>query len=429
MSVQNVDVTTFENAMKDDYYKNIITSQLNDKQKIVSIFTKDVEGFDSGGNQLVASLKTNRNWAVRSVTDGGMLPNPKAPTYNKLYIPKRYTYGSVQITGPVMKQSMKSQATFGRALEEVTQDLVESIDRFRNRSLCAYGRGILALVNGAGTGIATINVDSPGGFAGSINGNRFLNEGMEVAICDDSTGAILAIRQVASFNAAGTQVTFTTPVSAGEAPDNALIVLGTTNGTDVESSLDIEPMGIFGIIDDGTFVNDYFGVLRSSVQVLKSTVIPSVGVMTAMKLQRGLDGTERKSGYTPDVYLMDHSVRREYLGIREADFRYLDDKMSPDVGFDGGALNGEVKYTKTKIIPIKDAPYGYWVGVYKPMMVRTVDAEGEWINEDGAILSRIPNRDVFLANYRIFENYWSRQPNSGFRLDGVTATIDVDHIF
>jgi len=429
MSVQNVDTSTFENAMKDDYYKNIITSQLNDKQKLVSIFTKDIEGFDSGGNQLVASIKTNRNYAVRSVVDGGMLPNPKAPGYQKLYIPKRYTYGSVQITGPVMKQSMKSQATFGRALEDVTQDLVESIDRFRNRVLTGYGRGILALVNGAGTGTATINVDTPGGFAGSINGNRFLNEGMEIAICNPTTGAILAIRQVSSFNDAGTTVTFTAPVSAVEAPDNALLVLGTTNGTDIESSLDIEPMGIMGIIDDGTFVNNYFGNLRSTVKVLKSTVIPSVGVMTSLKLQRGLDGTERKSGFVPDVYIMDHSVRREYLGAREADFRYIDDKMTPDIGYDGGALNGETRYSKVKIIPSKDMPYGYWVGVYKPMMVRTVDAEGEWINEDGAILSRIPNRDVFLANYRIFENYWSRQPNSGFREDGITATVDVDHIF
>jgi len=426
---QNVDTSTFENAMKDDYYKDIITSQLNDKQKLVSIFTKDIEGFDSGGNQLVASIKTNRNYAVRSVTDGGMLPNPRSPQYKKLYVPKRYTYGSVQITGPVMKQSLKSAASFGRALEDVTQDLVESIDRFRNRVLCGYGRGILALVNGAGSGSATINVDSPGGFSGSVNGPRFLNEGMEVAICDSSTGAILAVRLVDSFDTSANTVTFTQPVSAGEAPDNSLIVLGTTNGTDVESSLDIEPMGVMGIIDDGTFVNDYFGNLRSSVQILKSTVIPTVGVLTAMKLQRGLDATDRKSGYTPDIYLMDHSVRREYLGIREADFRYLDDKMTPDVGFDGGALNGEIKYTKTRIIPIKDFAYGYWVGVYKPMMVRTVDSEGEWINEDGAILSRIPNRDVFLANYRIFENFWSRQPNSGFRLDGITATIDPDHIF
>ena len=83
---QNVDTSTFENAMKDDYYKDIITSQLNDKQKLVSIFTKDIEGFDSGGNQLVASIKTNRNYAVRSVTDGGMLPNPRSPQYKKLYV-------------------------------------------------------------------------------------------------------------------------------------------------------------------------------------------------------------------------------------------------------------------------------------------------------------------------------------------------------
>ena len=163
MAAETLDVSVFANAMKDDYYKDMITSQLNDKQKLVSIFTKDIEGFDSGGNQLVASIKTNRNWAVRSIADGGLLPAPKTPVYRKLNIPKKYTYGAVQISGPAIKQSMKSQATFQKALDEASMDLVESIDRFRNRVISGYGRGILASVNGAGAGLTTISVDNPAG--------------------------------------------------------------------------------------------------------------------------------------------------------------------------------------------------------------------------------------------------------------------------
>lgn len=429
MSAQTVDLSVYQNALKDDYFKSIITSQLNDKQKLVSIFTKDVEGFESGGNNLIASIKTSRNYAVRAVGDGGLLPSPKAPAYRKLTIPKRYTYGAFQISGPTIKQSLKSEASFGKALDEIGTDLVESIDKFRNRVLCGYGRGILALVNGAGAGTATISVDAPLGIAGATNGNRYLHPGMDVAIVDPSGSPVYSFRTIASINTAGTQITFTAAVSALDAPNDALIVPASSDGTDIETSLDIEPMGILGIADDTTFVSNYFGVSRSANPVLNSTVIPSVGTLTAMKLQRGLDGAERKSGMMPDIYVMDHSVRREYLGIREADFRYLDDKMHPDVGFDGGAMNGEVKYTKSRVIPVSDFPYGYWVGLCSKTLVRTIDSEGEWINEDGAILSRVPNRDIFLGQYRIFENFWSKQPNSHFRLDGVTATVDVDHIF
>lgn len=429
MAAETLDVAVFANAMKDDYYKDMITSQLNDKQKLVSIFTKDIEGFDSGGNQLVASIKTNRNWAVRSIADGGLLPAPKTPVYRKLNIPKKYTYGAVQISGPAIKQSMKSQATFQKALDEASMDLVESIDRFRNRVISGYGRGILASVNGAGTGVPTINVDNPGGIAGAINGNRFLNERMDVAIVNPANGVVASFRTITAINAAGTQVTFNSPVNAADAPDNYVIVLASSDGTVVETSLDLEPMGLLGIVDDGTFVATYFSLSRAANPTLNSTVIPTAGILTALKLQRGLDGAERKSGMVPDVYLMDHSVRREYLGVREANFRYLDDKMTPDIGFDKGAMNGEVKYTKTQIIPVSDWAYGIWMGVHKGSMTRTVDGEGEWISEDGAILSRLPNRDVFIAQYRIFENYWSRQPNTGFRLDGITATVDVDHIF
>lgn len=430
MAAENVDLSSFEDALKDDWYKSVITSQLNDKQKLVSLFTKDIEGFDSGGNNLIASVKTGRNYAVRSVGDGGLLPAPKKPQYKKLTIPKRYTYGAVQITGPTIKQSLKSEAAFARALDEVGSDLVESIDKFRNRVLCGWGQGVLALVNGAGTGSATISVDAALNIAGSTNGNRYIHPGMDVAIIDASTPTtVYSFRTVDSINAAGTQITFTQPVSAGEAPNNALIVLASSDGTDIETSYNIEPMGLFGIVDDGTYLTDYFGQSRATVPLLKSTVIPSVSTLTAMKLQRGIDGVDRKSGKRVTDHLMDHSVRREYLGVREADFRYIDDKMSPDLGFDGGAMNGEIKYTKSRVLPISDMPYGFWLGVCKETLVRTVDSEGEWINEDGAVLSRLPNRDVFLAQYRIFENFWSKMPNSHMRLDGITATIDVDHIF
>ena len=429
MPAQSMDVTTFQNAMKDDYFKNLITSQLNDNQKLVSIFTKDTEGWPSGGNQLISSIKTGRNYAVRAVGDGGLLPSPKSPVYRKLTIPKRYCYGSVQFSGPVIKQSLKDSATFAKALQEGADDLVESIDRFRNRFLCSYGRGILALVNGAGTGIATLTVDTPGGFVSTVNGTRYLNEGMDVAIVDPTTGTIASFRTISTFDQTNQTVTFTQPVTAGDAPDNYAIVLASTDGTSVESSLDLEPMGLMGIVDDGTFVNNYFGVSRTTNISLRSTVIPTTGVLTAQKLQKGLDGCERKSGKMPNMYVMDHSVRREYLAIRETQFEYMDDKMKPDVGFDKGALNGEVKYTGQRIMPVSDMPYGYWVGLNTETMIRTVDGEGEWIAEDGAILSRIPNRDVFIANYRLFENYWSRMPNANFRLDGVTASIDVDHIF
>lgn len=429
MPAETVDATAFANAMKTDWYKSVITSQLNNEQKLVSIFTTDTEGFESGGNELVASIKTKRSYAVRAVGDGGILPSPKSPTYRKLTIPKRYVYGSMQVSGPSIKHSQKSAATFGRVLDEVSQDLVDSVDRFRNRVISGYGRGILALVNGAGSGTTTLTVDAPGGVAGATNGNRFLNEGMDIAICDASTGAVLAFRTITAINTAGTQVTLNAAVSAAEAPNDALVVLAASDGTDVESSLDLEPMGLLGLIDDGTFVASYFGLTRSANPTLNSTVIPSTGVLTSLKLLRGVDGAARKSGKTPDCYLMDHSVRREYLSAREAAFQYIDDKMAPDIGWQGNALDGEVKYSKTKIIPVSDFAYGIWMGVYKGSLVRTVDSEGEWINEDGAILSRIPNRDIFVAQYRIFENYWSRQPNTGFRNDGVTATVDVDHIF
>jgi len=427
---ETLDLSIFNKALKDDYYKNAIISQLNNEQKLVSVFTKDLEGFQSGGNQVIASVKTRRNMAVRSLGDGGIISAPKSPRYEKLTIPKTYTYGSFQITGPTIKQSMKSAAAFGQALAEISDDTVESVDKFRERVLSGYGRGILALVNGAGSGTTTLTVDNALGITQATNGNRYLHPGMDIAIVDPTGSPVYCFRTIEGINTAGTQITLNNAVSAGEAPDNAYIVLAATDGTDIEHSLDLEPMGLLGMIDDGTFVATYFGVSRSNVPILNSTVIPNVGTLTSQKLQRGQDAAHRKSKMFADIHLMDHIVRREYLYLRETQFLYGDSSMKqPDYGFKGGAMEGEGQYTGTKVLPVNEFPYSFWLGLYKGHLVRTVDSEGEWINEDGAILARTLNRDVFIGQYRIFENFWSKRPNSGFRLDGVSATIDVDHIF
>jgi hypothetical protein len=423
------DTTSFAAVLRTDWYKNYIISQLNEAQPIVKMFTEDPEAFETGGTSLEASLKRGRNNAVMSTVDGGLLATPKPAKYIRLSIPKRYTYGSVQWTGPVIRQSMKSEATFGNALDEGAEDLVESMDRFRSRVLCGFGRGILCLVNGAGSGTATINVDAPGGVAGAVNGNRFLNEDLDVCIVDPTTGTVLAFRTVSSISANGLSVTFNSTVSAAEAPDNAFLVIGATDGTNIQSSLDLEAMGLLGMIDDGTFVANYFNQSRTSFPILKSFVLSSAGVLSALKLQRGMDAAARKnSGKYPDCHVMDHSVRREYLDLRSSQFFYINDKMNPDVGYDKGAMDGEIEYTKTAIYPIADFAYGTWLAFRKDTMVRAIDGEGEWINEHGAILDKIPNRDIFIANYRLFENFWCKRPNTGFRLDGVTATVDVDHL-
>jgi len=65
----------------------------------------------------------------------------------------------------------------------------------------------------------------------------------------------------------------------------------------------------------------------------------------------------------------------------------------------------------------------------KGSVVRYVHVKGEWADEDGAILRNVANYDKWEAFYRIFDELHTDRPNECFRLDGITATVNTNHIY
>jgi hypothetical protein len=89
--------------------------------------------------------------------------------------------------------------------------------------------------------------------------------------------------------------------------------------------------GLPALVDDGTNRDNYFGILRSQAESLKSYVVGSVGAMSLDVAQRTSDVVYQKLGGIIDKILMHHSVRREYIKLLNDDRRYMgSDLKSPD---------------------------------------------------------------------------------------------------
>ncbi|MCI0349000.1 MAG: phage major capsid protein [Acidobacteriales bacterium] len=414
--------SAFDNALKEVYLPEI-REQLNAKTRVLNDMTKaDISQLQWEGRVAVVSLHSGRSNAVKATAEGGFLPTASSQQYAELNIPMRFLHGRIELSTQVIKASRSNKGSFARAMEREKQGIVDDLSRQRNRMLFGAGRGQLALVNGAVVTSTTVNVDNPGGVAGSVNGTRFIKPGMFVTFHDASTGAVEAVAKVASVTDSDTFET----AAAISADDNAPITLGVNNGGTLEGSLDIEPMGLLGIVDSTTFVSSIHGLDRSLAAnaFFRANIVPSVGAISLDVLQRGIDNTEEISGEIIDTFYCHSSVRREYLKLLEADRRYVGESLRrPDAGTDAGAHKADITFNSFPWKIEKDAPYGILFGINKSHLYWIPEVEGEWMDEDGAILNRVKDKDAFEAAYRLFENFFSDKGNSGVRFDGINATV------
>jgi hypothetical protein len=426
---------TLDALLKEDYGPAIRT-QLNDETPELDLFERDATPWQ--GRERLEAIHVNRNRGSYFTAEGGNIPTAGRQQIENMRIPMRYHHGAITITKQLMVASRSSEGAFARGMRLEMDRLLDDLRVQRRFAIWGDGRGVRCLTSAdPGTG-TTISVDSPGGFAGAsaANGCRFINVGDNVAFIEPVGLALRAggTRLVTAISPAGTSFTISAAANAA-LDDNDLVV----KAYGADASLAIgntdfmhAPMGISGIVDDGTFVNLYFGLSRTTFPILQSVVISSVGALSADVIQRAIDVCMQVGNTQISYHLMHPSVVRAYLALMESDRRYMGaDLKSPDLGT-VAAKNTWNTGLNFGGIPLKrgiDAPYGYWFGVDNRQFVRYVADEGSWVDEDGAVLRRDTTAvDTFVGQYRIYENFASLRPNQCFRLDGITTTVISAHV-
>lgn len=405
-----------------DQINNAIDSYKHFKQK------SDEDKWE--GEVYVESLHSGRNRGVKAVAERGQIPNADRQKYLELRVPNRYIYGSVELTVQVMKEAKTKRASFTNAMEAEMSGLIKDIAEQMERMVWMIGNGQLCLVNGAGADTTTLNVDTPGGFAGSTNGARFLNPGQVIAI--HASGAAPsntpnAVRTVSTVADDGNSVVLTAAVSAAEAVNNGWVTVGVNRNSVLEGSVNLEPVGIPGLVDDGTMLASFHGLTIASNPIFKSKRFASVAAIDENVLARADDACHELGGSIPNWLTGHHSAHREYLRLVHGDRRYTGDHlMDPDLGTGTGKAK-QLKYQGRTIEKARYAPYGQLFGIDDQHLKRYVATEGEWADEDGSIYSRVSGQDIFQAYYRKFGNHGILQRNSSWVIDGITVQVDINH--
>lgn len=353
----------------------------------------------------------------------GLLPTPMNETTHEVQIPIKWFRGRTQFEVAVMKASIRSSGAFARANDLLMKSLVANVADEKNRMLCSgSGTGVLALVDGAGSGTTTLSVDAPAGIANDSYGARFLQPGMIVAFTNGTV--IHSIRSIVSVASDMSSVVLDTPVSALEAPNNAFIVraasLAVTNLTR-DTSYNNEAMGLQGIVDDGTLVDNFHNVSRTTVPDWGSTRI-SVSTLSLDALQRLTDTIDQISGEDVTDHLVHHSVRRLYLALIDTSRVFMQTGKAATFDLGQEPMGKAVEYNGYPVHVDRDAIVGDWLALNRNYLTRYVLVDGEWAEETGSMFRAVAGVDALEAIYRLADNFSSDKPISHGKLTGMTVT-------
>lgn len=354
-------------------YLGPIREQLNNDIVLLKRLEKDSESVV--GQNFTIPLHVARNEGIGAIADGGNLPTAGAQGYKQAIVPMRYLYGRIEIGGPAMKATRNSEGAFVRLLEAEMKGIARDLKSDVNRQLFGDGTGILATC-GTTAGATTVVVAS----------TAKLRVGMIVDIvkkADGTTGTgatgrvITAISSATAFVISGAAIT----------TDNTYCVYRS-------GSRNLEMMGLGGIVADTDPAGGALqGLAVASNPIWKANILANGGTpraITETLMQQAMDITEQAGAGKTTALFTTFGVRRAYMALLKTNQQFVN-----ETEFDGGFK--ALSYNGLPLIPDKDCPAKSVYFIDENSLKFYELADWDWMDEDGAVLSRVSGKDAYEA--------------------------------
>lgn len=321
-------ISTLDRMLKEYYPAQGIVNQVNIDTFLLDKVEKAKRFQNVGGRYLYKPARFGLSGGVGPRAENTALPTPGTQTFDDIQIPVRFHYGVIQVTGPVMAVSKTDKQAFAEALSLTMDGMYDEFRLVAGIMLYGWGSGIVGRVSSISGAVITLNDD--------IHPINWFYEGQKLSVYDSDEVTIDAgvtdPVQVTAVDLSARTVT----VSSGTSIDatDRLVIAG---------SLNMAPMGLLGAIDDGTYVDTYFGISRTArarwkayVDVASGASVTKYGnsakrAITGNLLQGALDAQRQRAGAARpvDQIISSLGVRRNYWN-----------QLSPDRRFDSAIYDG-----------------------------------------------------------------------------------------
>ena len=393
-----MDISAYDAALR-IMYLPVIRKQLVEKTILSTNIKRDTKRIDASGK--FARLVLNYQWeeGIGARAESADLPGNVDAGYVNSDVYMKYNYGRIKITGPVSSASRDAKGAAAKALSTQMASLTTSFRNDINRQFFGDGYGALGQVS-TGSNDATYTTYT-------IDSTKYLKAGMKIDSYSAKSGGTIGLNSVTVYDVPSS-TTFRIAEGSETVIDSDYIFR--------EDARDNEIMGLLGIIDDEDYRSTLQGIDRSSgagKNWWRAKVQDSGGLadLKLSDLQDAWTKAEQEDGATKFI-ISTFTLRDAYADLLVADRRYVN-TLELKGGFKGLAFND------VPIVPDKDAIGNTMFFIDPSTLNLFVSKDANWIDDDGHILSRVSNKDVFEASLRIYENLGTDNPSKNVVLRNV----------
>ncbi len=391
--------TTADAALQEDY-QPLVREQINNDVPLLTYVeknTKDVEG-----RRAVLSIHVTRNSGIGSRLEGGTLPTAGSQGFAEERVEMYYHYGRGQLSGPLMRAAQSNRASFERALDGETKRIVNDLKRDVNRQVWGTGDGVIAQAALTTSSLQVYLASSASGATGSAIASdvqfRQLEVGMLVDIGTIATPTMKtsanAIVRTGGAGTAADQYWIELTAVATTSGDNFIFRSGNGGGPGTTGADQKEMTGMQLIVDStGTL----FNVNPTTYPVWASSEFSNSGTNRSISetlMAQVVQDINIRSGTWPNLAITHHGVFRAYANLLLGLKRFnnttaLEGGYKAGIPFMGGGG------TFIDVVTDRDAPANSMYFVNTSHLVEFQASDWEFMQEDGAILSRVSGVDAY----------------------------------
>jgi hypothetical protein len=178
----------------------------------------------------------------------------------------------------------------------------------------------------------------------------------------------------------------------------------------------IEVTGLQTIVS--TADDDFQGVDTGLFPVWSAAFVEDEAgaTLTDELLEEALDEVDIVSGEQPDIIVTSHGVVRTYAAALKDNKRFTN-----TVQLKGGfsAVSIDTPAGSINLMRDRDVPDGMAFILNTSHLIFFVLSDWEWMDDDGAVLSRVSNKDAYEATFYKYANLATDQRNTHALLTGL----------
>ena len=374
-------LTNADEALK-EFYLPTIREQINQDIKAVQLFERN--STDIEGRRAILSVHLTRNSGVGARSEGADLPTAGNQGYGEERIPVFYQYGRLQVTGPVIKAMKSDKGSFTRAVESESKGLVNDVKRDENRQIWGTSDGVIATC-GTTSASTTLTLAA----TTTATQMRQFHRGQRISTgtkAEFEAGTATDVT-ITSIDAAAKTMVISSAVTTDSS--DFVSVWGTSGTTQREMT------GIRTIVDSTGALHNLNPSTEIEWAAYEASNSGTNRAPTDDLFEQAADEIYLAGGEYPDLLFTSHGVRRAYANQLKAQKRF-----SNTVELKGGFSAVSVDLPDGKplaLVAERDCPDNSAFLINSAHMTFFEESDWEFMDDDGAVLSRVSNKDAYEA--------------------------------